>query len=136
MMAFMNSQQQQGKCKVGQVQDMARGLAWFTNQQLEAGGKRIIKELVVSLPGIKTDMKKAKKAASKMDRENNVDLQFGFTDALTASQKEGLGSVGMGHSAAGLSTPLAAARTDADIKILSSLGARAGDLRSLRMTKK
>ena len=110
MMAFMNSQHEQSKCKVGQVQDMARGLAWFTNQQLEAGGKRIVKELVVSLPGIKTDMKKAKKAASKMDRENNVDLQFGFTDALTARQKEGLGSMGMSHAAAGLSTPLAAAR--------------------------
>ena len=47
----MQSQLDQGKCKVGQVQDMVRALAWFANQQLEAGGKRPVKELVVSLPG-------------------------------------------------------------------------------------
>lgn len=110
MVAYMQSQLDQGKCKVGQVQDMVRALAWFANQQLEAGGKRSVKELVVSLPGIKSDMKKAKKKANQTDRDNYVDLQFGFTDALTARQKEGLGSMGMSHAAAGLSTPLAAAR--------------------------
>ena len=89
---------------------MSKALAWFANEQLEAGGKRIVKELVMSLPSMKKDLKNVKKNGCTMDRKENVDLQFGFIDALTTSQKEGLCSVGMSHSAAGLSTPLSAAR--------------------------
>ena len=88
MMAFINRQFTANTCKANVVHDMARALAWFANKQLNAGNQRTIKELVVALPGVKAGLKHARKQTAKKDRDEDVDLQFGFTDALTLAREE------------------------------------------------
>ena len=134
MMAFINRQFTANTCKANVVHDMARALAWFANKQLNAGNQRTIKELVVALPGVKAGLKHARKQTAKKDRDEDVDLQFGFTDALTPDQKSGLGLTGLSHAANGLLTPLSAARTAMDAMISLALGSRGEDIRNIRMT--
>ena len=99
-------------------------MQWFQNKQLMAGGQPSVKEMVVAQPGVRERQSEMRKKAVENDRKNHVDLQASFSDSLTLEEKEGLGLLGLKHSA--LKTPLANATADWDVKFLLGTGGACG----------
>jgi hypothetical protein len=132
VLVFMEEQVTAGTTSAANYKKMVKSLSWFQNKQRNAGGMSSVKEAIVALPGVRENTSMMRKRAATSDRENHVDLQIGFTDALTTEEKEGLGLLGLMHTA--LPSPLGNATVDYDVKNLLATGGRGEDVRNSRKT--